>query len=89
MTYTFQTLYIELPWSDALNIDALRYIRLELSEQKYGDWIHTEINITEIDQQPISLNEFAVLGHLGSQDRQLKSEKNVNFDFELYFEGLN
>ena len=54
MTYTFQTLYIEFSWSDALIIDALRYIRLELSEQKYGDWIQTEINNTEIDLQPNS-----------------------------------
>ena len=52
MTYTFQTLYIEFSWSDALNIDALRYIRLELSEQKYGDWIHTDIKNTEIDLLP-------------------------------------
>ena len=60
MTYTFQTLYIEFSWSDALNIDALRYIRLELSEQKYGDWIHTEINNTEIDIQPNSWKGIAI-----------------------------
>ena len=72
MTYTYRTLYIEFSWSDALNIDALRYIRLELSAQKYGDWIHTEINNTEIELLPNLRHGFAVLGHLDSQGSKRK-----------------